>query len=197
MRRSCRSRWRRSATFLNSSRRFRRRHDMTSIRRRVLRPQPVAPASDQLRATIDRQRVRLEKERTVDEPHATSLGGRREASAADRSPREGFGSPAGLAVAGWKQFSNLHSRRRTSPMPSWKSPPCATPGSRRGWRRCPCSTTPAQPHRTPASNAASRPPRSGATTGIQLYDQSLSRLPGTGSRACARRGARSRAGLIA
>ena len=49
----------------------------------------------------------------------------------------------------------------------------------------------------PCATAASVAPSSEPTTGTQLYDQSLSRLPLIGSSACMMRGARSRAGLIA
>ncbi len=49
----------------------------------------------------------------------------------------------------------------------------------------------------PCATAASVAPSSEPTTGTQLYDQSLSRLPLIGSSACMMRGARSRAGLMA
>ena len=51
--------------------------------------------------------------------------------------------------------------------------------------------------KTAYSAAARRPPRIGPITGIQAYDQPLSRLPVMGRRAWAMRGPRSRAGLIA
>ncbi len=47
------------------------------------------------------------------------------------------------------------------------------------------------------NTAASTAPAIGPSTGIQAYDQSLSRLFRIGSSACMMRGARSRAGLIA